>query len=124
MKFKWLQASSLLIALTGCHANNDNRLTDGQVTESLFAEETALAMTISGPIRQIFSEKEEFPIFDADQGQWEQAYRAGTLTIGGTAIAVKLRARGQGTRSGCSFPPFKIKFKASDVRNTPFQGLR
>ena len=110
------QIVTLLFLVNACGSAPtplDSRLMDRQGPGApLFSENSVLSVTIAGPIRQIFDEKERFVIFDSDNGEWEQLYRNGSLQFGSQVIPIKIRARGQGTRLGCAFPPLKIKLKA------------
>ena len=90
----------------------------------LFSENSVLSGTILGPIKQLFEEKERFVIFDSDNGEWEQIYRKGSIQFGNQVIPAKFRARGQGTRLGCAFPPMKINLKTSDTAGTILSGSR
>lgn len=114
----------LFFASFGCRTRESSSLRQQIMPAPIFENGSVLKTTISGPLKKIFDEKEKFVIFDPDDGQWEQLYREGTVKIKDRVIPIQIRARGQGSRLGCSFPPLKVKLKVPDTSGTMLAGMR
>jgi hypothetical protein len=86
------------------------RAATGAVTP-LFAEEAPIAVTISGPVREI-----------AIQAQHSTDPKPATLVANGETHAIDLSARGisRRKRDACTFPPLMVRFTAKPAAGSLF----
>lgn len=116
-----MNKQSLILALLICVTLNSNCFSQNEPTKiseqeaSLFSEKEILPIKLSFSIKDIkketndstyiasrFKYKNEFDLWDS--------------------LDVKIRARGNFRLKNCYFPPIKLKFKKSDLKETIFKG--
>ena len=90
--------------------------------DPLFAEDSVVSITLSGPLRAMSRDRADDP-----------EYRPGTLSLAGAnaldsgdeeKFEIRIRPRGKSRRdrSVCRFPPLRVNFKKGQVKNTLFAG--
>jgi hypothetical protein len=114
----------LFLAVHGCRPRETSSLRQEIPPTPLFENNSVLQSTISGPLKNIFDEKEKFVVFDPDDGEWEQLYREGSIKLADRVVPIKIRARGRASRLGCAFPSLKFKLEDSDAAGTLLAGMR
>lgn len=113
----WAPRLAMGIIICGCGAAAADHHAPG-----LFDSHEVLTVTLTGPFKDVVRDRDpEPPEHDM------------TLTVGGQALAVKVRPRGNFRRCGaagvanckpaiCKFPPIRLNFKKKAVEGTPFAG--
>ena len=78
--------------------------------DSLFQNDTAIDVTLRGPISTLIENKS-----DRDEYRFD-------LIVGDTTIALEVRARGNSRLRVCKFPPLRFKFPADTDEQSVFAG--
>jgi len=88
---------------------------DASPPDSLFLDETPLALKISAPFRELARADEDRPEFDAviEFADWNGS---------DTAIDIEVRIRGRSRLDNCDFPPLSLDFPRDEVDGTLFTG--
>ncbi len=77
---------------------------------SLFDDDTAIEVTLSGPISTVFADTED------------RRERAFVVRAQGKALPAKVRLRGRSRVSVCAFPPLRLNFRTTDTGDSVFRG--
>lgn len=84
----------------------------------LFASDEILELTLEGPLRELFRERED------DKESFPGVVRYAEAGGDEVALAVELRTRGHFRlrQKTCGFPPLRLDFKRSEMDGTLFEG--